>query len=60
MYYIIATCFWMVNQESDIGHWLHSNCQIAAIFAFVDICTDSYYVALNTSILRYFIFNDPL
>ena len=50
----------MVNQESHLGHCLHSKCQIAAIFVFVVISTDSYYEALNTSNLRYLSFNEHL
>ena len=41
IYYIIATSFWLVNQESDLGHCLHSKCPITAIFALVDGGTDS-------------------
>ena len=58
IYNIIATCFWLVNQESDLGHCLHSKCQIAAIVNFIDIGTDSHYVSLNASNVRYLAFND--
>ena len=37
IYYIIATCFRLVNQESDLGNCLHSKCQITAIFTLIDI-----------------------
>ena len=35
VYNIIVTCFRLVNQENDLGHCLHSKCQITAIFTFV-------------------------
>ena len=60
IYNIIATCFWLVNQESDLGHCLHRKCQITAIFYFVDISTDGYYVAVNSSNVRYLTFNNHL
>ena len=39
----------MVDQESDLGHCLHNKCQITAKYTFIDISTDSFYVALNAS-----------
>ena len=57
---IIATCFWLVNQETDLGHCLYSKCQITAIFNFVDISEDGYYVALNAWNLQYLTINDHL
>ena len=57
-YNIIVTC--LVSQESDLGHCLHSKCQITAKFAFVDISTDGYYVALNASNVQYLSFDGHL
>ena len=60
IYNIITTGFWLVNQENDLGHCLHIKFQITAIFTFVDISTDGYYVALNSSNVRFLTFNDHL
>ena len=60
IYNIIATCFGLVNQEKDLGHCLHSKCQITAIFTFVNISTDGYYVALDASNVRCLTFNKHL
>ena len=57
---IIAIYFWLVTQESDLGHCFHSKCQITAKFAFIDINTDDYYKALNVSNGQYLNFNDHL
>ena len=38
-YKINTTCFWLANQEIDLGHCLHSKCQITAIL-FVDISAE--------------------
>ena len=48
------------NLKSDLGHFFHSKCQITAIFTFVNISTDGYYVALNASNVRYSTFNKHL
>ena len=50
----------VLNQENDLGHYLHSKCQITAKFTFVDISTDGYYAALNDSNVRYLTFNGHL
>ena len=60
IYNIIATCFWLVNQESDLGHCLNSKCQTTGIFTFIDISTCSYYVTLNASNVRYLAFIEHL
>ena len=57
IYNFIATFFWLVNQESDLGHCLHIKCQTTAIFTFIGLGTDGNYVALNASNLRYLTFN---
>ena len=57
---IIATCFWLVNQQSDLGHCLNSECQFTAILNFVDISKDGYYVALNAWNLQYLNINDDV
>ena len=59
-YNIIATCFYFVNQESDLGHCLHNKYQITALFTFTDISTDCYYVALNGMNVRFLAFIDHL
>ena len=41
-YDIIATCFWLVNQESDLRLCLHSKYQIIALFSFIEISTDGF------------------
>ena len=41
-YNIITTGFWLVNQDNDLGHYLHSKWQITAIFTFDDISKDDY------------------
>ena len=56
IYNIITTGFWLVNQENDLGQYLHKKCQITAIFTFIDIITDGYYVALSASNVRYLTF----
>ena len=60
IYNIIASFFWLVNQESDLDHCLNSKSQITAIFTVTDISTDVFYVALNTSSLGYLTFNEQL
>ena len=54
----MATCFGLFNQENDLGHCLHSKCQITAIFTYVDISTDGYYV--DASNVRNLTFNKHL
>ena len=60
IYNLNSTCFWLVNQENGIGQCLHSKCQITAIFSFVDIGTDDYYVEVNASNVRYLAVNGHL
>ena len=58
--FIIYNITSLVNQENDLGHCLHSKCQITAIFTCIDMSTDGDYVALNPSNVRYFTFNEQL
>ena len=50
----------MVNQENDLGRCLHSKSQITAMFTYLDISADGYYVALDASNVRYLTFNKHL
>ena len=59
-YNIISTYFSMVNQESDLNHCLLIKCHITAIFTFIDISTESGYLALIALNVVYLTFNDLL
>ena len=56
----ITSSLLVSDQEKGLGHCLHSKCHITALFAFVDITRDGYYVAINTSNVWYLTFNDHL
>ena len=50
---------WLIK-KMILVHCLHSKFQITAIFTFVDISTDGYYVALNALNVGYLTFNGHL
>ena len=51
IYNIIATCFWLDYQESDLGLVYIVNVKLLQ-YLFFGIQTDDYYVALNASNVR--------
>ena len=50
---------WLIK-KMILGHCLHSKGQITAIFTFVDLSTDGYYVALNASNVGHLTINGHL